>query len=104
MAPATALWIVNELLTKYQTNTDYATLINTIDIWVAPSLNPDGYEFTRSSNRLWRKTRCFPVFSKVILLNGDIVEVALATDVTVNRLHKLIFQQKFTVDFFGCRC
>jgi murein tripeptide amidase MpaA len=60
VSPATALYIVNELLTKYTTNSDYATLINTIDIWIAPSVNPDGYEFTRSGNRLWRKTRSGP--------------------------------------------
>jgi carboxypeptidase T len=27
------------------------------EIWVAPMVNPDGHEFTRTSNRLWRKNR-----------------------------------------------
>jgi len=61
VSTATALYIVNELLTKYQSNSNYATLINTIDLWIAPSINPDGYEYTRNSNRLWRKTRSGPV-------------------------------------------
>jgi len=33
------------------------SLLNTFDFHVAPVLNPDGYEFTRSNNRMWRKTR-----------------------------------------------
>jgi len=60
VAPATALWIVNELLTNYQTNADYTMLINTIDLYIAPSINPDGYEYTRATDRLWRKTRSGP--------------------------------------------
>jgi carboxypeptidase T len=27
------------------------------EIWVAPMVNPDGHEFTRTTNRLWRKNR-----------------------------------------------
>ncbi len=27
------------------------------EIWVAPMVNPDGHEYTRTSNRLWRKNR-----------------------------------------------
>lgn len=27
------------------------------EIWVAPMVNPDGHEFTRTENRLWRKNR-----------------------------------------------
>ena len=27
------------------------------EIWVAPMVNPDGHEFTRTQNRLWRKNR-----------------------------------------------
>jgi carboxypeptidase T len=27
------------------------------EVWVAPMVNPDGHEFTRTQNRLWRKNR-----------------------------------------------
>src|SRR3954454_23765874 len=27
------------------------------EIWVAPIINPDGHEFSRAENRLWRKNR-----------------------------------------------
>jgi carboxypeptidase T len=31
--------------------------LQTGEIWVAPMVNPDGHEFTRTDNRLWRKNR-----------------------------------------------
>lgn len=37
--------------------TTYKTLLDSIDIYVAPSVNPDGYEYTRLHDRNWRKTR-----------------------------------------------
>ncbi len=33
------------------------SLLQTRDIWVLPVANPDGYQFTFASDRLWRKTR-----------------------------------------------
>jgi hypothetical protein len=50
-----ATYLINELCTKGET---------TLNMWtqkfnwvIVPMLNPDGYEFSRASNRLWRKTR-----------------------------------------------
>ena len=34
-----------------------AGLLATRDVWVLPVVNPDGYQFTFSSQRLWRKNR-----------------------------------------------
>lgn len=34
-----------------------ATWLATGEIWVVPMVNPDGHEFTRTSDRLWRKNR-----------------------------------------------
>lgn len=51
---ATAVWLLNE----FTTNTDaYADLLSKIDIYVAPMVNPDGYEFAQTNDRMWRKTR-----------------------------------------------
>lgn len=35
---------------------DVQPLLHEIDIFVVPNVNPDGYEFTRNEDRLWRKT------------------------------------------------
>ena len=36
----------------------FSDLLNQYDVYVMPVMNPDGYEYTRESNRMWRKTRC----------------------------------------------
>ena len=33
------------------------SLLQTRDIWIVPVANPDGYEYTFTADRLWRKTR-----------------------------------------------
>jgi len=54
IAGATGTWIINELLT----NTDnYSDILSQVDIYVIPMLNADGYEFSRTNDRMWRKTR-----------------------------------------------
>jgi len=59
ITPATCIWIVDKLISDYANND--ATVKGILDYWnvyVAPSLNPDGYEFSRTTgNRLWRKSR-----------------------------------------------
>jgi carboxypeptidase A len=55
VASATATWIINELLRS--DNQDVKELADNIDWYFLPNANPDGYEYTRNSNRNWRKTR-----------------------------------------------
>ena len=35
-----------------------AALLRVVDFIIVPNVNPDGYEYSRSTDRLWRKTRC----------------------------------------------
>jgi murein tripeptide amidase MpaA len=37
--------------------TEYKDLFDTLQFYVAPVVNPDGFAFTQSNNRLWRKNR-----------------------------------------------
>ncbi|CRK92462.1 CLUMA_CG006024, isoform A [Clunio marinus] len=55
IAGATVTYILNQLL--YSTNPDVQEMALNIDWYVVPNSNPDGYEYTRTSNRNWRKTR-----------------------------------------------
>lgn len=54
VAPAMALYIIHRL-----TNDAKRSELNGVDWYIIPVVNPDGYEYTRSSsaNRMWRKTR-----------------------------------------------
>jgi murein tripeptide amidase MpaA len=45
------------LLENYQNNTHIRNLVNSGEIWIVPLLNPDGHQYSVTSNRLWRKNR-----------------------------------------------
>ena len=50
-----ALRLIRLLATATDVRTD--SLVNQRDIWVVPVVNPDGYEYTFTTDRLWRKNR-----------------------------------------------
>ncbi|XP_035708358.1 carboxypeptidase B-like [Folsomia candida] len=54
IAGATGTWIINELLTN---SANYTAILQEVDIYVIPMINADGYEYTWTSDRMWRKTR-----------------------------------------------
>ncbi|XP_034109449.1 carboxypeptidase B [Drosophila albomicans] len=54
IAPSFALYIIEELLTKPE---EHAELLKDYDWVIMPVVNADGYEFTHTDSRYWRKTR-----------------------------------------------
>ncbi|XP_069671105.1 carboxypeptidase B-like [Periplaneta americana] len=54
IAPAMALYIINQLVENNAANSD---LTDAVDWYILPVLNPDGYEYSFTSDRMWRKTR-----------------------------------------------
>jgi len=52
---AASTWVINELLTS--TDPVIREMANTIDWYIIPVANPDGFVFSHESTRLWRKTR-----------------------------------------------
>jgi len=50
---ASVLWAFNEILT----NSDLAHMKNNVDWYIVPMVNVDGYSYTHTDERLWRKTR-----------------------------------------------
>ncbi|XP_051175444.1 zinc carboxypeptidase-like [Leptopilina boulardi] len=55
ITPATALYLINQLLTSKDKN--IRSLAENRNWYIFPSFNPDGYVYTHTKNRLWRKTR-----------------------------------------------
>uniref|UniRef100_A0A914UMW2 Peptidase M14 carboxypeptidase A domain-containing protein n=1 Tax=Plectus sambesii TaxID=2011161 RepID=A0A914UMW2_9BILA len=60
----TALYFINELVAKYGVNDEITYYVDTLDFYIVPCLNPDGYEYahTRTADplsfrRMWRKNR-----------------------------------------------
>ncbi|MEY2714576.1 MAG: carboxypeptidase precursor [Planctomycetota bacterium] len=56
-ATTTALYIANELVNDYGTDSRVTALLDRAWIDVVPVCNPDGYVFSWTTNRLWRKNR-----------------------------------------------
>merc|ERR1712173_514648 len=54
ISPATVTYILRQFVERSGT---YANILRNYDIYIMPSMNPDGYEYSRNYDRMWRKTR-----------------------------------------------
>ncbi|CAF0786020.1 unnamed protein product [Didymodactylos carnosus] len=58
ISPAVALWMIDKLTkTSPLKDINSQNLIENVNWFIAPLVNPDGYEYTHENDRLWRKTR-----------------------------------------------
>ncbi|XP_055048228.2 carboxypeptidase A2 [Misgurnus anguillicaudatus] len=57
VSQASAVWISNKIATDYGVDAAVTALLGQMDVYLLIVANPDGYAFTHSSNRMWRKTR-----------------------------------------------
>jgi len=59
VSPATIMYIIDSLLGEQEKDksTQMTALLDEFQFIIAPSINPDGYEYSHSTDRLWRKTR-----------------------------------------------
>ncbi|NWS77549.1 CBPA2 Carboxypeptidase, partial [Crotophaga sulcirostris] len=54
---ASAMWIAKTIASDYGKDPSVTSLLNKMDIFLLAVANPDGYVFTHTKNRMWRKTR-----------------------------------------------
>ncbi|KAF7638686.1 ShKT domain-containing protein, partial [Meloidogyne graminicola] len=61
VSPAVVLFMIDQLVFGYETQPLIKQFVDQLDWFIVPLLNPDGYEYSRSSSdpevRLWRKNR-----------------------------------------------
>lgn len=57
LTPQTVLYVAEYLLSTYASNSNTQRLVDNIDWYLLPVMNPDGYEYTWTNDRLWRKNR-----------------------------------------------
>ncbi|KAK0667911.1 hypothetical protein QBC41DRAFT_227322 [Cercophora samala] len=50
-------YLAFNLLTKYDTDAEIKSFVDKYDFYVFPVVNPDGFVFTQTNTRLWRKNR-----------------------------------------------
>ncbi|KLU82227.1 hypothetical protein MAPG_01302 [Magnaporthiopsis poae ATCC 64411] len=46
-----------QLLTKYNSDASVKALVDKFDFYITPIVNPDGFVYTQTNDRLWRKNR-----------------------------------------------
>ncbi|XP_056425309.1 carboxypeptidase A1-like [Hyla sarda] len=54
---ASGLWFAKKIVTDYGRDPSLTATLNSLDIFLEIVTNPDGYVFSHTSNRMWRKTR-----------------------------------------------
>ena len=57
IAPAATSYVLTRLLETYATDNSTRTVVDRFELVFAPCVNPDGYTFSRTDDRLWRKNR-----------------------------------------------
>ncbi len=51
------LYIAEYLTSRYAADADVQRIVDNAVVWLIPSVNPDGYDYTWTTDRLWRKNR-----------------------------------------------
>ncbi|XP_015684944.1 carboxypeptidase A1-like [Protobothrops mucrosquamatus] len=54
---ASGIWFANKIFEDHGKDPSLMSILNKLDIFVEIVTNPDGYFFTHTKNRMWRKTR-----------------------------------------------
>ncbi|NXI58951.1 CBPA2 Carboxypeptidase, partial [Chloroceryle aenea] len=54
---ASAIWIAKKIATDYGKDPSITAVLDKMDIFLLTVSNPDGYVFTHTNDRMWRKTR-----------------------------------------------
>nr|XP_009935877.1 PREDICTED: carboxypeptidase A1-like [Opisthocomus hoazin] len=54
---ASGVWFAKKIVTDHENDEGLASVLDTMDIFLEIVTNPDGFVFTHTQNRLWRKTR-----------------------------------------------
>ncbi|XP_042566248.1 carboxypeptidase A6 [Clupea harengus] len=57
IGPAFCQWFVKEALNSYQHDSTMRRLMNQLAFYIMPVLNVDGYHYSWTTDRFWRKTR-----------------------------------------------
>lgn len=56
VSPATVLYFINQLV-ENSGSAQNRFVVEQLDLYILPSSNPDGYEYSHRRDRMWRKTR-----------------------------------------------
>jgi carboxypeptidase A4 len=97
IAPAAALYVIDSLVKAFAAS---SVEVTNVDWYIMPLLNPDGYEFSHTDDRWWRKNRAKPkqdwftgIFSFFLSLLASIFNLNNGTEcygVDLNRNYDVV--------------
>ncbi|XP_042324841.1 carboxypeptidase A1-like [Sceloporus undulatus] len=63
---ATGLWTADKIANSFGKDSSLTAILNSMDIFLEIVTNPDGFAYTHTTNRMWRKTRSINAGSSCI--------------------------------------
>ncbi|XP_006887189.1 PREDICTED: carboxypeptidase A4 isoform X2 [Elephantulus edwardii] len=66
ISQATGIWTARKIVSDYKKDPAITSILEKMDIFLLPVANPDGYVYTQTKNRMWRKTRSLNPGSRCI--------------------------------------
>lgn len=57
ISPSICMYFADNLIDRIKNDPAYANLMRRVAVYIVPSLNPDGYVYTWTNDRYWRKNR-----------------------------------------------
>ncbi|MHC5108456.1 MAG: M14 family metallopeptidase [Planctomycetota bacterium] len=57
ITPPVVTYLAEHLLTQYESDASIRAIVDQVEWFLIPVMNPDGYNYSWSSNRYWRKNR-----------------------------------------------
>ncbi|XP_033867025.2 carboxypeptidase B2-like [Acipenser ruthenus] len=57
ISPAFCIWFVQNAIDSYNKNPEITQMLDNMEIYVLPVMNADGYVYTWTTRRMWRKNR-----------------------------------------------
>ncbi|XP_055328960.1 carboxypeptidase B-like [Paramacrobiotus metropolitanus] len=63
----TLLYLTQQLLAKYEIDEDVRLLLDYYDWYIIPVVNPDGYNYSWTTDRFWKKTRSVSILNSTLV-------------------------------------
>ena len=57
LSPTTALYLIRSLIREIESRSKAGKKLSKVSWYIVPLVNPDGYEYSHTNERLWRKNR-----------------------------------------------
>ncbi|XP_052060244.1 carboxypeptidase B-like [Mytilus californianus] len=57
ISTAVVMYLIDQLAMNPDNNPEITSMLQKFDWYLLPLMNPDGYEYSRTNNRMWRKNR-----------------------------------------------